>query len=96
MEEKLGCDSGNNQDENNLGVAKFLVVIMVISQENVQFGVIRRNKSSQNLMIILYSATSKSHHSLLSTPAYYKYGRKFPIAKLYKKIIGCQVKKSKF
>ena len=45
---------------------------MVISQENVQFGVIRRNKSSLNPMDNFYSATSKSHHSLLSTPAYYK------------------------
>ena len=69
---------------------------MVISQENVQFGVIRRNKSSWNLMIILYSATSKSHHLLMSTPTMAEYGRKFPIANLYKKIIGCQVKKSKF
>ena len=61
FQEKLGlkkCDSGNNQDENNLGVADYLVVIMVISQENVQFGVIRRNKSSWNLMIILDFATS--------------------------------------
>ena len=44
---------------------------MVIRKENEQFGVIRRNKSSWNL-IILYSATKLSYHSLLSSTAYFK------------------------